>query len=378
MKFVMPVVGKQYDLSLDGFVEYRRFTPQDWQMGDRHSAVHWVLYHQLPILRPNVADDLRFEVDEKRVPEGLVAQLVVPLVSDDECVGALNFISKTPHVFTNSHVETAQLFARLVATGIQQIYLRKEMQGIGEISRAIQMTSDLNQILNLILEHIRSLDYDRVRVYLYDESEDVLVGAVQVGSELQSDFSQIRFFVTDDAYTQKTFQSTGACIYHQLENSAVVPKVFEGTLVRFSPKAWAELPLYVFNDEGKRIVGKISLDNFVSGRTLEQKRLNRLMDYASQAAIAIRNAQRYGQVSQEVARRTEALVATNQQLEAREHWIQVFHGIGRITLSCRNVRDVLQQLKEHLLNEKIFRSLTTALVQEEMGMVYVNLLLKMK
>ncbi|MGA1198165.1 MAG: GAF domain-containing protein [Candidatus Latescibacterota bacterium] len=170
MKFVMPVVGKQYDLSLDGFVEYRRFTPQDWQMGDRHSAVHWVLYHQLPILRPNVADDLRFEVDEKRVPEGLVAQLVVPLVSDDECVGVLNFISKTPHVFTNSHVETAQLFARLVATGIQQIYLRKEMQGIGEISRAIQMTSDLNQILNLILEHIRSLGYDRVRVYLYDES----------------------------------------------------------------------------------------------------------------------------------------------------------------------------------------------------------------
>jgi len=368
MRFVLPVISKQYELGADGLMEFKKYNPQNWR-GDRRSANHWVLYHQLPILRHNVVENLQFEADEKLIPQGLVAQLVVPLMSDKECVGALNFISKTPQAFTDSHLETAQLFARLVAAGVQQIYLRKEMYGIGEISRAVQATNDLDQILNLILEHICSLGYDRVRVYLYEEDEDVLVGAVQVGSELKRDFTHIRFSVANDEYTQKTFQGLGACIYHQPEKDPDVSKVFEGVLVRLSPQCWADLPLYVFNDGRKKIVGKISLDNIVSGRALDQKKLDRLMDYASQAAIAIRQVQRYDEVSLEVARRTEALVATNQQLEEREHWIQVFHGIGHITLSCRNVRDVLHQLKEHLLNEGIFRSLTTALVNNEMGFV---------
>ena len=368
MRFVLLLMNKQYELGADGLLAFKKSDPQGWT-GDRRSANHWVFYHRQPILRHNVVENLQFEADEKLIPQGLVAQLVVPMMDAEEFVGALNFMSKKKHMFTESHLEMAQLFARLVAMGIQQIYLRKEMQGIAELSRAVQATSDLDHILNLILEHICSLGYDRVRVYLYDEDNDVLVGAVQRGSALKQDFKNIRFSIADDEYSQQTFQSLKACIYQQSDKVAAVSEVFEGVFVRLSPQSWADLPLYVFDEGRKIIVGKISLDNIVSSQDLDQKRLDRLMEYASYVANAIRQAQRYGRVSDEVAYRTQALVAINQQLEAREHWIQVFHGIGRITLSHRSVRDVLHQLREHLINERIFRSLTTALVNADTGCV---------
>jgi len=204
------------------------------------------------------------------------------------------------------------------------------------ITVAIQESLNLDEILKMILEHIQLQGYDRARIYLYDEMQKGLIGVVQVGSLHYTGFEGVRLPIVDDSYSQKTFESKNAQIYRPPTMEEGMPT---GTLERVLIRAqsedqdqmikrgweWAELPLIVVEEGQDRIVGKISLDNAISKRPLQQERLERLMAYASHAAIAIRHAQLHQQMIEQVEIRTTELNKTNEQFrQLAEHIREVF------------------------------------------------------
>lgn len=301
-----------------------------WHQKDNVSAMRWVLAHGKSLKRDNLVEEERFAKDKVRIRHGIKSQMIVPLVRDNDVIGTMYFASKSIAQFTDAHLEKAELFVRLISAQVHQLYLRQETAGIGQLSLAIQSSSDLDHILMLVLEHIQSLGYDRVRIYLYDEQGDAMVGAKQVGISPLTCFENVRLPMANDPHSQRTFENFEPCIFHfspRLPLTHIDPKSIFGDKI---PEEKAELPLFVVNNGQNRIVGKISLDNVVSGKPIRQDDLKRLMIYAAQTANAIWKAQMYQEMKLEVEKRTETLRARAKQ---REGLLRVNRDVQRLQRS---------------------------------------------
>lgn len=80
------------------------------------SASHWTVANCRPLIRSDISKEMCFEHDERRVAEGMLSDLIVPIVVDDQIVGTFNFTSRAPGVYTKEHLETAESVADGIAT----------------------------------------------------------------------------------------------------------------------------------------------------------------------------------------------------------------------------------------------------------------------
>ena len=301
-----------------------------------YSAIGWVFLHKQPLLRGDISKERRFESDRRLIEKGVISQLIIPVVVNNEVIGLFNFHSRKANCFDRGHLELAQPVVNTIALTVKQFQTRQEMEAIHEITTAIQESLKLDEILKKILEHIRLQGYDRVRIYLYDEMQKELIGALQVGSLHYRGFEGVRLPIEEDVYSQRTFEAKNVQIYHPRTIEEGMPTgTLEEVLIEEQLKGqeqmikrgweWAEFPLIVVEEGQDRIVGKISLDNAISKRPLQQERLERLMAYASQAAVAIRHAQLHQQMVEQVEIRTTELNKMNEQfLQLAEHIREVF------------------------------------------------------
>ena len=300
----LPLLDKWYFLE-EGGLRSGDFYSQA-PLTETYSASRWVILNRQPLLRRDISKEQRFESDALRLKEGMLSDLIVPLVVEEETIGTFNFTAREPDRYDEVDLEVGKSVAGAVASAIKQLQTRRDVEAIREISEAVQQSLDLDAVLEMIMEHIRSQGYDRVRVFLCDEEGKALVGAVQVGFARFAEFEGMRLPIAEDAYSRRTFERKRAQVYRTGElgpggAGGVLERLSEGVVRR----EWAELPLMVEAGERERIVGKITLDTVVSERPLMQARVDRLMVYASQAAIAIRNAQ----LHREVVRQAEGLEA---------------------------------------------------------------------
>ncbi|MBT4137102.1 MAG: GAF domain-containing protein [Candidatus Latescibacteria bacterium] len=250
------------------------------------SASHDAFALSQPIKRDNISEDQRYIHDKKLIAEGMRSDLIVPIILDNHYVaGTLNFTDTKPHQYTQEHLNTVLSLIDIVAVVIKHLYSQYEMQALHEIISVVQTSHKLEDTLDLILEHIRGQGYDRVRIYLYDESDHALVGTRQVGSDPIASFRGEKVSISTDSHSQKIFSTQKAQIYQRRNTHSAFRDQLQDVLGT-SDYEWAELPLI-----NNGIVGKISLDNAPHKFPLDPLRIDRLMIYASQAALAIHHAQ---------------------------------------------------------------------------------------
>lgn len=252
------------------------------------SATYDVFTLAKPIKRNNIPKEQRYFHDKTLITEGMHSDLIVPIILDKHYVaGTLNFTDKKPNRYTQEHLNTVLSLIDMVAVVVKHFHSQYELQALREITSAVQTSNQLDDTLDLILEHIRGQGYDRVRVYLYDESDHSLVGTRQVGSDPLASFRGKKIAIDTDVHSQKIFTNKRAQIYQKNNDNRAFRDELQDVLGT-SNYEWAELPLIV--SENDRIVGKISLDNALHKFPLDPPRIDRLMVYASQAAIAIHHA----------------------------------------------------------------------------------------
>ena len=261
-------------------------------------------------MRRDISREQRFERDVIRIEEGMLSDLIVPLVVDEEVVGTFNFTARGTHRFNENHLEMAQAVAEAIAVMFKQLQMQQELVAVREIFAAIGGMQDVNTILETILAHIQDQNCDRVRIYLYDEQQDAMVRILQVGLDEDAG-APVVFPVQDDIYTRRTLSSNHPRIYQtgdpegeaqrRRREEAGIPRIFDSD----TQGEWCEIPMTVVEGDREVIVGKISLDNALSKRPLVQARLERLMVYVSGAAIAIRHAQLHEQMAKQVAAELE-------------------------------------------------------------------------
>jgi GAF domain-containing protein/CheY-like chemotaxis protein len=266
--------------------------------------------------------------------EGIQAFAGVRLDFGVEPVGVLFVNFRSPHHFRQDEIEAVQLFANLAAVAISnaRLYGRTsekleqkvaELRSVSEINQMITSTLDLEEVLSLILDKARELlCVENGSLQLMD----------QEGTELSVRLRRGTPVVPEEKVKLKPGQGiTGYAA--KLKQPALVNDVtqppWRDIYCEFWPGTRSELavPLMI----GERCIGVLNLEHPEAGFFSEDQReiIERL---ASQAAIAIRNAQQY-----------EALIDTQEQLIAAEAlaWMGMTgsnwaHSVAQKTSSIRN------------------------------------------
>ena len=339
---------------------------------DTSSASIWAFQNQQPICRTDILTDHRFEYDISLDNKGMRSDLIVPFSIDQTPVGTFNFTSFHPYVYSEKHLQAAQAMTSVVALCAKHIQATQEYNIIERVLRALQQAHDIDNILHLILTHLQT-QFDRVRIYLYDDQTNTLRGRVQVGCKELSDFQKCEYSFSQDPYSQQTFASDEPQIYQTgtVTHTSWLAEIAEKSILPNNCREWAEIPIRLRRTGKDILIGKISLDNALTQIPINKTQLNRLMVFVSQAAIAIHQEQLFTHMTILVAKQTAELTNANQILQTQNQLITAFEDVSSHSFTYLHTDQIFDNFAEHFIRQGIFRSLMIALVHDHSNTIEV-------
>jgi GAF domain-containing protein len=119
----------------------------------------------------------RFPTLDLGVDQGLVSLIAVPLISNDDALGALNLRSRDPHAYTEKEMRLAQRIAAQIAGAIANSQLHSDLEReahesevLAEIGRIISSSIEIDEVYEKFVEELRKLiTFDRCSVTLVDQ-----------------------------------------------------------------------------------------------------------------------------------------------------------------------------------------------------------------
>jgi len=94
----------------------------------RGSAIGWVTRHKQPLLRHDIAADLRFAEDEQLVTSGIRASIIIPLQVKGEVIGTWNIGSRQVGAYAPGDLSIARTMADQLAIAIENARLHEDLQ----------------------------------------------------------------------------------------------------------------------------------------------------------------------------------------------------------------------------------------------------------
>lgn len=145
---------------------------------------------------------------------------------------------------------------------------------------------DLDVVLDSILQSIRSVGFDRVRLYLAKENGRFFHGRAQVGmrAPYKDAFLQLRIPKASHDYLRTLAAETNPTVYQRPDGEQSIP--FDEELDNVGHNEWVYLPLI----HDKTVIGLVVADNRYTKEPLVPDALEPLALFAQQAAYAIKNA----------------------------------------------------------------------------------------
>ncbi len=225
---------------------------------------------------------------------------------------------------------------------IEELERVRELSLLHDISQSMY-TLNLEEILELILQGVaRGIGFDRVRLYLLDEEKKQLVCKVAVGVEREKINSLSLPYDREDNIISRAILERRPFI---VEDASRDPRVNRGLISFLDVKSFAAVPLL----SREKVLGGIAADNLVSQRSITEKKLQSLMIFANQAALALENALMYeelrafsSQLGDRVKRATLELEETQRQLFQSEK----LAALGKLSAGiAHEIRNPLTSIK---------------------------------
>jgi GAF domain-containing protein len=165
---------------------------------------------------------------------------------------------------------------------LQELEHEKQvLERLMEASTALLSEQSLPEILDIILQGVKAIGFDRVCLYLLSEDRHKLIGWAQAGMDVP--FVGHQRPLETDRYMQILLADPRPHLFKR-ENGQLLP--FDQVLAREEVKQWACVPLVL----RRQVIGKLSIDNKFSQRPIMESDLGPIALFASQAAAAIENA----------------------------------------------------------------------------------------
>ena len=182
---------------------------------------------------------------------------------------------------------------------IEELERVRELSLLHDIGQSMH-TLNLDETLELILQGVaKGIGFDRVRLYLLDEEKKQLFCRVAVGMEREKIQNLSLPYDREDNMVSRAIMERRPFI---VEDASRDPRVNLDLISFLDVKSLAVVPLL----SRDKVLGGIAADNLISQTLITEKKLQSLMIFANQAALALENALMY-----------EELKAFSNQLEER-------------------------------------------------------------
>ncbi|MBI5649294.1 MAG: GAF domain-containing protein [Chloroflexi bacterium] len=174
----------------------------------------------------------------------------------------------------------------------QQEKERAQLEGLFAVSRAVNSTLDLNAVLNRAMDIIIQVTgAERGFLMLFDAHGEL---AFQVARNLDHQTITSPVFQVSRSIVERVARSGQAVVTTDAQND---PRFsFEESVVHLSLRSILCIPLQA----KENVIGAVYVDNRLHAGVFQQQDLNALRAFASQAAIAIENAQLFTSVAQKM------------------------------------------------------------------------------
>jgi putative methionine-R-sulfoxide reductase with GAF domain len=239
-------------------------------------------------LIPNVAKDRDYHCCNKLTR----SELVFPIKWGNSFVGSLNVESFRLKGFDKQDAETLRHLADFVAFGVHMIESndREQAEAFREV-RAIlnemQTQTSPAEVLRTILKRLAASDFDRTRIFEYDESKEMFLCLDSCGAPKDGHYKGFKISAKVSRYARHTIEfwknSPLATVRDPLKMYGPDPSA-KG-LNKPDDLEWSVAPLVIMG----RLYGYIAGDNAESRRKITAKNLNRMDLYSALAAQGVAN-----------------------------------------------------------------------------------------
>ncbi|RMF86006.1 MAG: GAF domain-containing protein [Nitrospinota bacterium] len=314
--------------------------------------------------------------------EGLRSVLSVPLVVQEQLIGALNLWSDQPDAFSSEQVEIAADVASSLAIALQQARLYTAMQQeqdrlklLVDIATGTISTLDLESLLDHLLRRLVDITpaADIGVIFLYDSQTRMLIPQACVGFDEEA-FKQMRLR-PGETISGTVLQTGRPLLTKSREETARFQAALRPANARLFRQATRGIPIQSviclpLQTLDQQTIGTLALGS--SHSSFHEEELFLLEGLAAQAAVAIHNVQLYRQIRQHAAEleqreymllhRQEALQAVYQMAttinasssdicaQVAEHLVRLLQ-VPRVEIECQE-RGGLQTVSRSLLTEE--------------------------
>jgi PAS domain S-box-containing protein len=282
---------------------------------------HGLAWEMLEERRPIMLED--YSAHEKSLSEwakiGLRAFLGTPLYAGDQPVGAMGlFKTQRGDTFRPEQLEMVKSIASMAAIAIQNAQLYRQMKRRAEESHALIETSssvsatlDLQTVLQLIVEQAKGLlEADGSRIHMLDLTGERLRTIIAL--DPHADAMQTMELAPSEGLAGHVLQTGQPMIINDPvadDMGAQVPGTPDD-----EPECLALAPLTI----RQRTMGVMVVRRMGVTRPFKTSELNLLAAFAAQAAIAIENADLYGQIEKQAQRLEQQVIERTRELAISE------------------------------------------------------------
>jgi Amt family ammonium transporter len=255
---------------------------------------------------------------------------------------------------------------------LEELERVRELSLLHDIGQSMH-TLNLEETLELILQGVaKGIGFDRVRLYLLEEEKKQLICKVAVGVEKEKIRSLTLPYDREDNMVSRAMMDRRPFI---VEDAGHDPRVNPGLISFLDVKSFAVAPLL----SRDRVLGGISADNLVTQTMITEKKLQSLMIFANQAALALENALMYeelktfsSQLEGRVRKASARLEETQRQLFQSEKLAALGKLSAGIAHEIRNPLTSIKILIHSLADEQATsssREKDLAVIEGEIGRV---------
>jgi signal transduction histidine kinase len=277
-----------------------------------------------PVISPNVSNALRELWNTKQVvhvtdlmasdPNDPIAKfaggrtlVVVPMLKEDELMGAIGIYRQELRPFTDKQIELVTNFANQAVIAIENVRLLNELrartddlarsvgelQALGDVSQAVNSTLDLEQVLTTIVQRAVQLSRtDAGAIYVFDEArQEFRLRATYGMSEDMIVAITDRRIGTGDAHIGPAATERRPIQVADIQNEP--PSPINDINVREGYRAVLIIPLL----RPDHIVGALVVRRKVPGE-FPQSTIDLLETFADQSVVAIQNARLFSEIEE--------------------------------------------------------------------------------
>ena len=262
--------------------------------------IEFVLHGHRAAIVADMKQEHRFGVRQQGIPIVARSLVCVPLEYDNQMIGALSAQSNRSHAYTDTNARVLATLADQAALTIHNARLLAESQRkleqlsvLHEVSRIVSSMIEIGQLTELIYVQVqRILPADSYYLALLDEKKQVLKIEVLVDEGERFPPAEIPL---GDNLASMVYRQRSPLLLNNIPEQAVTLGIKCNTLGK--PKisaSWLGVPMMVSRD----FIGVLAVSSY-NLSAFDESDQEILQSVATQAAIAIDNAQHHAEVEQQ-------------------------------------------------------------------------------